>query len=173
MSKIKFVANSNTGQVVNQFANSESGFGYAMLEAKTPSFNGNRLNVEKRICLLKGNVDELQAVVDAAPNGLDGRIRFVEITEADAKATLSGETTSEAGKVFMQEVHKDLAKDDWNKAVEGFKLQNPTTEEYSTHKGSQILRMKVYDPTGSLADIILPKDSWSATEQTLSTTDVE
>lgn len=172
MSKINFVANSNTGQVVNQFANSES-FGYAMLEGKTASFNGNRLNVEKRTCLLRGNVDELQAIVDSAPNGLGGRIRFVEITEDEAKTTLNGETTSEAGKVFMQEVHKDMAKDDWNKAVEGFKLQNPKTDEYSTHNGSHILRMKVYDPTGELADITLLRDSWGKAEPILNTADVE
>lgn len=173
MSKINFVANSNTGQVVNQFVNSESGFGYAMLEQTDASFNGNRLNTIKKTCLLRGNVDELQAVVDANPNGLSGRIRFVEITEADAKATLNGEATSEAGKVFMQEIHKDLAKSDWNKAVDGFKLQNPKTEEYSTHNGSAILRMKVYDPTGSLADITLPRDSWGTPEPTLNTADVE
>ena len=172
MSKINFVVNSNTGQVVNQFANSES-FGYVIFEAKTSSFNGNRLNIEKRTCLLRGNVDELQAVVDAAPNGLDGRIRFVEITEDEAKATLNGESKSEAGRVFMQEVHKDMAKDDWSKAVDGFKLENPKTGEYSTHNGSHILRVKVYDPTGELADITLPRDSWQVAEPILNTDDVE
>ncbi len=170
--KIKFVKNPNTGHVVNQFANSES-FGYCLLEETDVTFNGNRLNTVRKTCLLRGNVDELQAVVDANPNGLDGRIRFVELTESDAKDALDNGATTEAQKVFLSEVHKELAKTDWNKAIEGFKLQNPSTGEFSTNGGSHILRVKVYDPTGSLADIVLPRDSWNVAEQNLHTADVE
>jgi len=170
--KIKFVKNPNTGHVVNQFTNSES-FGYCLLEAIDVAFNGNRLNTVRKTCLLRGNVDELQAVVDANPNGLDGRIRFVELTESDAKDALDNGATTEAQKAFLSEVHKELAKTDWNKAIEGFKLQNPSTGEFSTNGGSHILRIKVYDPTGSLADIVLPRDSWNVANQNLHTTDVE
>jgi len=170
--KIKFVKNPNTGHVVNQFTNSES-FGYCLLEAIDVAFNGNRLNTVRKTCLLRGNVDELQAVVDANPNGLDGRIRFVELTESDAKDALDNGATTEAQKAFLSEVHKELAKTDWNKAIEGFKLQNPSTGEFSTNGGSHILRIKVYDPTGSLADIVLPRDSWNVAEQNLHTADVE
>jgi hypothetical protein len=170
--KIKFVKNPNTGHVVNQFANSES-FGYCLLEATDIAFNGNRLNTVRKTCLLRGDVNELQAVVDSNPNGLDGRIRFVELTESDAKDALDNGATTEAQKVFLSEVHKELAKTDWNKAIEGFKLQNPSTGEFSTNGGSHILRVKVYDPTGSLADITLPRDSWNVAEQNLHTADVE
>ena len=170
--KIKFVKNQTTGHVVNQFTNSES-FGYCLLEATDVTFNGNRLNTVRKTCLLRGNVDELQAVVDANPNGLDGRIRFVELTESDAKDALDNGATTEAQKTFLSEVHKELAKTDWDKAIEGFKLQNPSTGEFSTNGGSHILRIKVYDPTGSLADIVLPRDSWNVAEQNLHTADVE
>ena len=170
--KIKFAKNPNTGHVVNQFTNSES-FGYCLLEATDVTFNGNRINTVRKTCLLKGNVNELQAVVDANPNGLDGRIRFVELTESDAKNALDNGATTEAQTTFLSEVHKELAKTDWNKATESFKIQNPSTGEFSTNGGSHILRMKVYDPTGSLADIVLPRDSWSVTEQNLDTADVE
>ena len=170
--KIKFVKNPNTGHVVNQFINSES-FGYCLLESTDVAFNGNRINTIRKTCLLKGNVDELQAFVDANPNGLDGRIRFVELTESDAKDALDNGATTEAQKVFLSEVHKELAKTDWNKATERFKLLNPSTGEFSTNGGSHILRVEVYDPTGSLADITLPRDSWSVAEQNLHTADVE
>ena len=170
--KIKFVKNPNTGHVVNQFTNSES-FGYCLLETTDVAFNGNRLNTVRKTCLLRGNVDELQAVVDANPNGLDGRIRFVELTESDAKDALDNGATTEAQKVFLSEVHKELVKTDWNKATESFKLQNPSTGEFSTNGGSHILRVKVYDPTGSLEDIVLPRDSWNVAEQNLGTADVE
>ena len=170
--KIKFVKNPNTGHVVNQFTNSES-FGYCLLETTDVAFNGNRLNTVRKTCLLRGNVDELQAVVDANPNGLDGRIRFVELTESDAKDALDNGATTEAQRIFLSEVHKELAKTDWNKATEGFKLQNPSTGEFSTNGGSHILRVKVYDPTGSLADIVLPRDSLNVAEQNLHTADVE
>ena len=170
--KIKFVKNQTTGHVVNQFINSES-FGYCLLESTDVAFNGNRVNTVRKTCLLKGNVDELQAFVDANPNGLDGRIRFVELTESDAKDALDNGATTEAQKVFLSEVHKELAKTDWNKATERFKLLNPSTGEFSTNGGSHILRVEVYDPTGSLADIVLPRDSWSVAEQNLHTADVE
>ena len=170
--KIKFAKNPNTGHVVNQFTNSES-FGYCLLESTDVAFNGNRLNTVRKTCLLRGDVNELQAAVDANPNGLDGRIRFVELTESDAKDALDNGATTEAQKVFLSEVHKELAKTDWSKATEGFKLQNPSTGEFSTNGGSHILRVKVYDPTGSLADITLPRDSWSVAEQNLHTADVE
>ena len=74
---------------------------------------------------------------------------------------------------FHARNNKELAKTDWNKATESFKLQNPSTGEFSTNGGSHILRVKVYDPTGSLADIVLPRDSWSVAEQNLGTADVE
>ncbi len=170
--KIKFVKNQTTGHVVNRFINSES-FGYCLLEATDIAFNGNRLNTIRKTCLLKGHVDELQAVVDANPNGLDGRIRFVELTESDAKNALDNGAITEAQKVFLSEVHKELAKTDWNKATESFKLLNLSTGEFSTYGGSHILRIKVYDPTGFLADIVLPRDSWSVAEQNLHTADVE
>jgi len=83
------------------------------------------------------------------------------------------EQLQKAQKVFLSEVHKELAKTDWSKATEGFKLQNPSTGEFSTNGGSHILRVKVYDPTGSLADITLPRDSWNVAEQNLHTADVE
>ena len=50
--------------------NSES-FGYCLLESTNVAFNGNRINTVRRTCFLKGNVDELQAFVDANPNGLE------------------------------------------------------------------------------------------------------
>ena len=156
---VQIMTNRTTGVAVNKYAGSTKDFGFVNIQSKEVTFNGNRLNTETRSCLLRGNVDELQSVANAAQGGkLPGKIRVVEITEDIARDIALGINSSELHNVAKGELHSELVKTDFESAIESYVKKNPQTDALLTKNGERILRFQVYDPTGELADIFIKHD---------------
>ena len=155
---VQIITNRTTGVAVNKYAGSDN-FGFMNIKSKVTTFNGNRLNTESRSCLLRGNVDELQSVANAAQGGkLPGKIRVYEVLENIARDVAMGNISSEAHSVASAELHSELIKTDFESAIEGYVKKNPKTDSLLTKDGERILRFQVYDPTGELADIFIKHD---------------
>ena len=156
---VKIIANKNTGVAVNKYANSQKNFGFVNVQSENVSFNGNRINMETRSCLLRGNVDDLQSVVNSAKDGkLPGRIRLYEITEDIAREVAMGLIKSEAHSIAKNELHSELIKSDFESAIEGYVKKNPSSDTVLTKDGERILRFQVYDQSGESTDILIQHD---------------
>jgi len=161
MSKVKMVSNKETKTVVNQYANSTKGFGYMNLNQTLVTFDGNRVNTENRSCLLRGHVDQLKAVQEQYATGeMPGRIRVVECLESAAMRVATGmaDKTDVGDVTALNELHSELIKTDFEKAISGYIKKNPKTNSILTKGGERILRFQVYDPTGELPDVKIQHD---------------
>jgi hypothetical protein len=162
MSKVKMVASTKTGNVVNQYENSTKGFGYMNLRQTLVTFGGNQVNTENRSCLLRGNVEKLKAAQEQYPEGsMPGRIRVVECLESAAMRVSNGmaDKTDIGDATALAELHSEIIKTDMEKAIEGFVKKNPKNNTILTKDGERILRFQVYDATGELADIKIQHDA--------------
>ena len=156
---VEIKLNKSTGVAVNKYAGSTKDFGFVNIQSQSVSFNGNRLNTETRSCLLRGNINELQDVVNNAPGGkLSGRICVYEVLESVARDIALGINTSELHNVAKNELHSELIKTDFESAIESYVKKNPKTDTLLKKEGERILRFQVYDPTGELADILIEHD---------------
>ena len=156
---VEIKLNKTTGVAVNKYANSTKDFGFMNIQSQSISFNGNRLNTEVRSCLLRGNVDELQAVANVAKDRkLPGKIRVVEVLENVARDVAMGINTSEEHSIAKGELHSELIKTDFESAISGYAKKNPKNDNFLTKEGERILRFQVYDPTGQLEDIFIKHD---------------
>lgn len=156
---VEIKLNKSTGVYVNKYANSTKDFGFMNIQSQSVSFNGNRLNTETRSCLLRGNVDHLQSIVNSAKDGkLPGRIRLYEITEDIAREVAMGIIKSEAHSIAKNELHSELIKTDFESAVEGYVKKNPSSGTVLTKDGERILRFQVYDQSGESTDILIQHD---------------
>ena len=156
---VEIKLNKSTGVAVNKYANSTKNFGFINIQSKSITFNGNRLNTETRSCLLRGNIDELQAVVNEAQGSkLPGKIRVYEVLENIVRDIALGINTSEAHNVAKGEVHSELIKTDFEAAIESYVKKNPQTGDLLTKNGEKILRFQIYDNTGILPDVLIKHD---------------
>ena len=177
MSKVKMTANEKSGSIVNQYANSEKGFGFMNLRQTLVAFNGNRVQTENRSCLMRGNVSELKAVQEQYATGeLPGRIRVVEMLEESAMRVANGsaDKSNESDAIALAELHSTIIKTDYEKAIKGFVKKrevSPNVFNTLTKDGQRILRMQVYDATGNLPDIKIQHDG--EIEATVETIDAE
>ena len=159
---VQIITNRTTGVAVNKYAGSDN-FGFMNIQSKVTTFNGNRLNTESRSCLLRGNVDELQSVANAAQGGkLPGKIRVYEVLENIARDVAMGINSSEAHNVAKSELHSELIKTDFESAIEGYVKKNPKTDSLLTKDGQRVLRFQVYDPTGQLEDVFVKHDRFDS-----------
>ena len=161
MSKVKMIANKDSNAVVNQYANSTKGFGFMNLIQTLVTFGGNRVNTENRSCLLRGNVDQLKAVQEQYPTGdMPGRIRVVECLESCATRVANGmaDKTDIGDVTSLNELHSELIKINFEKAIKGFVKMNPKNNTVLTKDGERILRYQVYDATGELPDVKIQHD---------------
>jgi len=161
MSKVKMVSNKETKTVVNQYANSTKGFGYMNLNQTLVTFDGNKVNTENRSCLLRGNVDQLKAVQEQYATGeMPGRIRVVECLESSAMRVATGmaDKTDVGDVTALNELHSELIKTDFEKAISGYIKKKPKTNSILTKNGERILRFQVYDATGELPDVKIQHD---------------
>ena len=159
---VQIITNRTTGIAVNKYAGSDN-FGFMNIKSKVTTFNGNRLNTESRSCLLRGNIEELQSVADAAQGGkLPGKIRVYEVLENIARDVAMGNISSEAHSVAKAELHSELIKSDFEGAIEGYLKKNPQTDSLLTKDGQRVLRFQIYDPTGQLEDIFVKHDRFDS-----------
>jgi hypothetical protein len=161
MSKVKIVFKEGTA-IKSYESNSE--YGYMQLAQTTVVDNGNSGFLVKRNCLYRGSIELLQAKLEENPTGeLPGRIRVVEMHESIAKkvATGSADKNNDIEAVAINELHRDMIKTDYEKAVGGFIKKNPKTDEVLFNNGERILRFQVYDRSGKLEDVILKNEAVS------------
>lgn len=85
--KVKFM--SQEGTLVNKYANSTD-YGFVVLRTEDVKFVDNRVNKSVRTCLLRGDVSVLEEIVKTNPEGLEGKIRIVEMTEPEFLNELNG-----------------------------------------------------------------------------------
>ena len=156
---VEIMTNRTTGLAVNRYASSTKNFGFVNIQSQEIAFNGNRLNTEVRSCLLRGNVDELQNLINSKENGkLPGRIRVYEVLENIARDVAMGINTSETHSIAKTELHSELLKTDFESAISGYIKKNPSTDEVLKADGQRILRFQVYDPTSELSDVLIKHD---------------
>ena len=164
MGKVKMV--SSNGTVISAYQ-SNADYGYIQLSQTTVIDNGNSGFLSKRNCLYRGSIELLEAKVAENPtNELPGRIRVVEVPESVAKMVAAGTSNKdiESHRVANAELHRDLIKSDYEKAIGGFVKKNPKTDAVMFVNGERILRFQVYDATGKLEDIRVQADATAAAE---------
>lgn len=151
--KVKFM--SQEGTLVNKYANSTD-YGFVVLRTEDVKFVDNRVNKSVRTCLLRGDVSVLEEIVKTNPEGLEGKIRIVEMTEPEFLNELNG--NSDLSNSLRREINMKLLQDDYENAISSYLKKNPQTDEVLMKDGQRILRFNFYDPTGEQPDILVAHD---------------
>ena len=155
---VRIVPNQKTGAIINQYGGSTKNFGYLQLSSSQVRVINNRVESSKRSCLLRGNISDLEALVDSAEdNKLPGKIRVVEVLETSVREFAMGNKDVYYS-ILRSELHSELIKTDFEGAIESYIKKNPKTDEVLKAGEDRILRFRVYDMSGKGGDIIIEHD---------------
>ena len=156
---VRIIPNQKTGAIINQYGGSTKNFGYLQLSSNQVRVINNRVESTKRTCLLRGNISDLEALVDSAEdNKLPGKIRVIEVLETSVREFAMGNKDVDHYSILRSELHSELIKTDFEGAIEGFLKKNPETDEVLKAGEDRILRFRVYDMSDKGGDILIEHD---------------